>query len=304
MTQYAHVQNSLKQLSVCATLLVLISCSSHDEVINNRPLPATAETVSAHAPDPKNTSQIEIRFLDVGEGDATLITTPNRRHVLVDAGPRASQVGEYLLHQGINTLSLVVASHNHSDHIGGLLGVFQSVVVSNYLQNDLPAPSAIYSRVLAAAEASSARVLRFEERTFMIDGIALRVLPPVCSDRQQNDCSIGLEVRYGKFAALLTGDSERASLDAWIKSGKIGRASLVKVAHHGSPDGTTEEWVRLTHPAIAVISVGRKNGYRLPSADVIALWEQGGATVYRTDVNGTVTVRSNDSDDIQVFVDR
>jgi beta-lactamase superfamily II metal-dependent hydrolase len=185
-----------------------------------------------------------------------------------------------------------------------LLEIFESVVVSNYLQNDLAASTAIYSRILAAVEESGTRVLKPEERTFLIDGVSIRVLPPICLSQQQNDCSLGLEVRYGEFAALLTGDSERVSLDAWVKSGKVGRVSVVKVAHHGSSDGTTEEWVRVTHPVIAVISVGRRNGYRLPSEHVIALWEQMSATVYRTDNNGTVTIKSSDRNDIHAFVDR
>ena len=239
----------------------------------------------------------------MGQGDATLISTPNGRHILVDAGPNPDYVAGYLRENGIDTLDLVVASHNHADHIGGLPAVFRSAFVRAYLENGMPSATGIYSRLLSAVEASGALVLRAESRTLSLDGISVRVLAPPCFGKKQNSCSIGLVIRYGEFTALLTGDSERSALQYWLSKGEIPNATLVKVAHHGSADASTSDWVQATNPEIAVISVGKSNSYGHPSPDVLNLWSQSRARVFRTDLNGTVLVRASHRNEVEVYTD-
>jgi hypothetical protein len=115
------------------------------------------------------------------------------------------------------------------------------------------------------------------------------VLPPPKGEGQ-NDTSVGLLVEYGKFRALLTGDSELSELQYWLTNETIPHVNVVKVAHHGASNGTSPEWVQATQPEVAVISVGATNSYGHPSLLAIQQWRSIGARVHRTDVEGTITI--------------
>ena len=235
--------------------------------------------------------EVEIRFLDIGQGDAVLIRLPDGRRILIDAGRNATEVADLLSGEGVDTLDLVVASHSHADHIGGLPAVLERFDVRNYLENEIPAATETYRRVAAALERSGVRVLGAGPRTLSFGSVRLRVLslPPTLTS--QNDNSIGLLLQFGEFRALLTGDSERRELAHWLEHDSIPAVSLLKVAHHGASNGTTLPWVEATRPRVAVISVGR-NGYDMPAAEVLELWKAVTRHVVLTLEGGTVIVRA------------
>lgn len=231
-----------------------------------------------------------IRQFDIGQGDAALITTPEGRRILIDAGPGNGAVVMALAREGIDTLDLVVASHNHADHIGGMPMVFAAFVVKAYVENGVPHTTATYRRTLDAIEREAGlQYLRATDRVITIGTVTVRILAPPRSDGTHNNNSVGTLIEYGAFRALYTGDSETPELMAWLASGRVPRVTLVKVAHHGGTNGTTAEWVRATSPAIAIISVGG-NSYGHPAPNVEQLWAAGGAKVYRTDRDGPLEV--------------
>jgi beta-lactamase superfamily II metal-dependent hydrolase len=240
---------------------------------------------------PLAAQQLEIRFLDVGQGDAVLIREGNKT-VLVDAGGSA-RIAAYLHSFGIDTLDLVVASHNHADHIGGMTAVLQSAVVRFYLDNGLPATTATYQRTISAVTSSGAQYLSATARTITLGNATIQILPPPAGD-DQNNSSVGVLLVFGEFRALLTGDSELEELASWLGDGAIAHVNVMKVAHHGSHNGTSAEWIEATRPQVAVISVGAGNSYGHPSPAVITAWEGIGARVYRTDRDGSVLILAND----------
>jgi beta-lactamase superfamily II metal-dependent hydrolase len=235
--------------------------------------------------------QLEIRFLDVGQGDAVLIRDHSKA-ALIDAG-RGQEVVSQIRAAGVYSLDLAVATHAHADHIGGMPAVLQGMRVRYYMDNDMPQTTATYRRTMEALKAGGAQYLRPTERTITLGGAKLRVLPPPPGARSQNDASVGLLVEYGEFRALLTGDSDAPELQSWLHHFKIPKVQLVKVAHHGSLNGTTQPWVAATRPEAAVISVGENNSYGHPAQSVIDEWQKSGARVHRTDVDGTIIVRAN-----------
>jgi beta-lactamase superfamily II metal-dependent hydrolase len=245
--------------------------------------------------------QLEIRFLDVGQGDAVLIREGGK-NVLVDAGGSA-RIATYLQSFDIDTIDLVVASHNHADHIGGMTAVFQSAVVRFYLDNGVPATTATYQRTMSAVTSSGAQYLRATARTITLGTATIQIIPPPAGN-DQNNSSVGVLVEFGEFHALLTGDSELKELRSWLAEGSIRRVNVVKVAHHGSNNGSSGEWVNATRPQVAVISVGAGNSYGHPSPGAIAGWEASGARVYRTDRDGGVLVLANDDGSFVVTTDR
>ena len=241
---------------------------------------------------PVHAQTLELRFLDVGQGDAALIVTPEGKRVLVDAGPGASPVVPYLRSHHYDTLDLIVASHNHTDHIGGMTAVITSTTVRAYLDNGIPHTTATYESTVRAVAASGAQYLQATARTITVGSARLRVLAPPGRQGDQNNGSVGILLEYGAFRALLTGDSEQDELDYWLQYDSVPRVTVVKVAHHGSRNGTTAAWVQATLPQVAVISVGAGNSYGHPAPQVIGLWQNAGARVYRTDRDGSVIIEA------------
>lgn len=244
--------------------------------------------------------QLEIRFLDVGQGDAVLVREGGKT-VLVDAGGSA-RIASFLQSLHIDTIDLVVASHNHADHIGGMTSVLQSAFVRFYLDNGVPATSATYQRTMSAVRSGAAQYLNALSRTITLGTATIQIIPPPPGN-EQNNSSVGVLIEYGDFRALLTGDSEREELASWLRDGSIPHVSVVKLAHHGSINGTTPEWIEATHPQVAVVSVGTGNGYGHPAAAVIGAWQGSGARVYRTDQDGGVIILANDDGSFVVTTD-
>ncbi|MGE5802875.1 MAG: ComEC/Rec2 family competence protein, partial [Gemmatimonadota bacterium] len=140
-------------------------------------------------------------------------------------------------------------------------------------------------------------------RTITLGTATIQIIPPPPGD-EQNNSSVGVLVEYGDFQALLTGDSELKELGSWLCDGSIPHVNVVKLAHHGSNNGTSPEWIAATHPQVAVISVGAGNSYGHPSAAVISAWQGSGARVYRTDQDGGVVILANDDGSFVVTTDR
>jgi len=234
---------------------------------------------------------IRISFLDVGQGDATLVVGPDRRRVLVDAGPRSHDVLRILRRRGIDSLDLIVASHNHLDHIGGFPEILQQLHVANAMENGVPATTAIYRRFVLSLQSSGARVLEASARTITLGDVQLRVLPPDPTARSQNDASVGLIVSYGEFRLVLTGDAEVRALGRWLRDDAIPAAQVVKASHHGSHNGVTPDWVTATRPAVVVLSLAAGNSYGHPHEEALAMWRRSNAMLMRTDRDGTVEIR-------------
>jgi competence protein ComEC len=237
--------------------------------------------------------QLELRFLDVGQGDAVLVREGGKT-ALIDAGGSGDVVSR-LRALGVDTIDLAVASHNHADHIGGMAAILSQFVVRYYLDNGVLHTTATYQRTIEAVAASGAQYLRPTARKITLGGAQLRVIPPPPggSEGDQNNSSVGILVQFGEFRALLTGDSEVPELEYWLRYDSIPRVQVVKVAHHGSWNGTSRGWAEQTHPAAAVFSVGAGNAYGHPSPQAVALWEAVGAWLYRTDRDGGVLMLAN-----------
>jgi beta-lactamase superfamily II metal-dependent hydrolase len=253
---------------------------------------------------PCASQQLELRFFDVGQADAALVTSPEGRTMLVDAGRGGRTITGYLAELRLDTLDLVVISHNHEDHAGGVADVLRRFTVRNYMDNGAPTTRTL--RIYETLQALGVRYLSPTARSISLGSVSVRVIPPpderlplADTEREQNNRSVGLLVEYGGFRALFTGDSQAEELGFWLATDSLPSVTVVKVAHHGSHNGTTEPWIAATRPRVAVISVGR-NGYGHPSATVVAAWCGAGATVVRTDYAGTIVVRADSTGEFTV----
>jgi beta-lactamase superfamily II metal-dependent hydrolase len=232
-----------------------------------------------------------IYFLDIGQGDAALIRAPDGRHLMIDAGPDRGTALRWLRTLGVDSLALIIGSHNHLDHIGGFPAILQAMPVRNAMENGMVTTTRIYRDFIYALERRGTTLLEATARTVRLGGVELEVLPPWRQAKEQNDASIGLVLRHGAFRALFTGDAELEALAHWTRTGAIPSVQVVKVGHHGSRNATTAALVKAARPALAVISVGAGNTYKHPHPEALALWQASERTILRTDESGTITVR-------------
>lgn len=237
---------------------------------------------------------LQLAVLDVGQGDALLVTTPNGYDLLVDCGPSGvelvRELGAVMPHWDRKVDRLLI-SHPQADHVGGCAAFLDRYEVADPIAWSGAHADNEAWRALLEREAPG--LLFTSAQEWRVDGVAFRVWwppPDAPPSTKVNDRSVVLEVRYGKTRLLLTGDIERGPEAALAEV--VGDVDVLKVPHHGSATNRGAFFAALA-PEIAVISVGRENPYGHPAATTLRDLGRVGATVYRTDVHGRVVIRSD-----------
>jgi competence protein ComEC len=238
---------------------------------------------------PPDSASVRLVFLDVGQGDATLIVAPEGKRVLVDGGRSPTEVAATLRAAGVDTLDLVVATHADADHIGGLAAVLRTVHVRAFLDNGHPHTTETYRHLMETVETSGAQYLEATARTITLGSVTLRVLPPTPNAEDQNNASVGLVLEYGRFRALLIGDAEQDELRYFLTLG-VPHVAVLKAAHHGARNGVSPGWLQATQPRVVVISVGAHNPYGHPSRTALRYYGRYAQSIYRTDLQGRIVV--------------
>ena len=246
----------------------------------------------------ENEGKLFVYFLDVGQGDSALFFYEGKT-ILIDAGEyeMGDRVVDELLSHGVTKIDLLVATHPHSDHIGGMQKVIAAFPVGKVLDTGLPHPSPSYEHFLETIEQKHIPYQVAEQgQTIDIDP-SLRVLvlspPKDQSDDDLNANSVVLRISYGVIDFLMTGDLGKEGEDALIRTGYPLDAEILKVGHHGSSSSTSPAFLARVRPETAVISVGEDNPYGHPHTETMDLLEKSGVMVYRTDRDGTILVRSD-----------
>lgn len=254
---------------------------------------------------------LELTAIDVGQGEALMVTTPQRKVLLVDTGglpvfgrarkPRL-EIGEdvvspYLWRRRIQRVDVIATTHAHEDHIGGLAALVENFKPAEIWTGAVPEGSP-GSDVLERARAGRVRVLqRMAGEAFGFGGVEVEVLSPpgdyVPREKPHNDDSLVLRLRFGEHTFLLTGDIERQAEWSLVDRGVLTRTTVLKVSHHGSRSSTLPEFLDSTRPAFAIISAGYGNLFRHPHPELVERLEQHNTAILRTDRNGLITVRSD-----------
>jgi len=257
--------------------------------------------------------RLHLTVLDIGQGDAILLQGPDGGRMLIDAGPDPDRLLT-LLDQRIPTwdrrLDLVVLTHPHEDHVGGLALLLERYRIGEIVEPGMrgPGPSDAAYREELALEGRATRAVAAGD-TLWLDGVRLDVdwpppgsVPrePPDSGKEINDASIVLELHFGARDMLFPGDAEEDVDPQLLAAGLAQRVGpqldVLKVAHHGSRTATTEALVEALHPRVAIISVGADNDYGHPSPDTLARLAGNGAQVFRTDLDGSVEISTDGAD--------
>lgn len=261
----------------------------------------TREDIVAVIPDD---SHFEIRFIDVGQADAALVECDGH-YMLIDGGNKADASKIYSILQSgkVEKLDIVVGTHAHEDHIGGLPGAF------SYTTADLTlSPVTAYNTDAFEDFAKYANkngggiVVPNVGDTYPLGSATVSILG-VNSTTDTNDSSIILKIEYGKTSFLFTGDAERDAEQAVLNSGADLSATVLKVGHHGSADSTSYRFLREIMPEYAIISVGKDNVYGHPTEEALSRLRDADVKVYRTDQQGDIVCNS-DGITVTVSVER
>ena len=249
-----------------------------------------ASRTLATTPTPPDTV-LRVTFLDVGQGDAILIQAPEGQTALIDAG--RGDIVPLLREIGVTQIDLMVATHPHADHIGGMARVIESIPVRFFMDNGDPHTTATYRELIAALEARpEITYLEATPRTISLGSATLEVLPLLPrGTTEHNDRSVSLVLRFGDFTALLSGDSEVRQLTHLVGLGAVPALTLLKAAHHGSDNGFTWSFLQAARPRVVVISVGGDNSYGHPRREALDAYAATARETFRTDLHGHLQVR-------------
>ena len=260
-------------------------------------------------------ADLEIHFIDVGQGDCSLIKWEGAA-VLIDCGERdyADTVLKYLEKQDVEKLDIIIATHPHSDHIGAMGDVISGIdaerVIAPKVAADMTPTTKTYERFLTALKDKALKLTAAKPGTvYELTGRTaasvekqppkLEILAPLADYDDLNDYSVVVRLTYGNTSYLFTGDAEvRAEKDI-LNSGADVSADILKAGHHGSSTSTSEKFLEAVSPEICVIQCGEGNSYGHPHAEILERLESGGIKYYRNDSSGTVTVYS---DGEEIFV--
>lgn len=253
----------------------------------------------------------EVTTLDVGQGDGLLIGSPGGKWMLVDAGgfpvfgkPRQRparppiDVGEevvstYLFHRGIRQVDIVVATHAHEDHIGGLRAVIENFRPRQLWTGAFPETES-WRTMRAWIESRGVKIVAPKARDKLHwDGVEIAVLSPPPGFGEgagvaANNDSLVMRLRFGERSVLLTGDVEKQMELRMVDEGLVAATDILKVAHHGSKTSTTPEFLDAARPLWAIISAGEANLFRHPHPQVVERLEAFGTEVWRTDTRGQI----------------
>jgi len=260
--------------------------------------------------------ELIVEVLDVGQGDATYIKNGSST-VLIDGGPSPASLGSYLDQLGLNnsTIDVVILSHQHLDHYSGLRELFRTsrhIHVRYFFENKDAAPAVTLAQlrdsILSRMDRDSLIYRDTDDpcstgrpicTITMNGGAKLQILaPPPDGDKPNNRSTVVKLIGpdSASFAMWLAGDAEREEIEWFEQAGYAGnpgmRVNVLKADHHGSCNGVTSRYLALTRPQFVVVSLGASNGFGHMHTQAKRIYSSAGVPWYRTDQNGTITIRS------------
>ena len=286
-----------KLLLILLLFSMILACGKVKPVNTNGTNTKTSESdedSSYSSPNLSSDAQMQVQYLDVGQGDATLISCDGH-FMLIDAGNnnQGTQVSDYLKQQKISSLDYVIGTHPDADHIGGL-----DVVIHNYDCVNLFLPTeqkdtVTYRDVLHAIDDKGYQsVTPSVGSTYSLGSAEFTIVGPSGKAADSNDNSIALILHYGNNSFYFEGDAQEEEESSIMTTGIPIAANVYKIGHHGSDTSTSDRMLEAVQPVYAVISVG-DNDYGHPNAEVLNKLRKKGIQLFRTDEQGTIVATSD-----------
>jgi len=255
--------------------------------------------IASGKPDESENKYLNVHFIDVGQGDCTLIKTESSS-VLIDAGNdiNGDSISRYLLSHNVKSLDYLVITHPHSDHYGGAIRLLDFIEVKSVLMPDIS--ETLYQDeddfILLVKKLNELKVPFIAARAgdkYEIGDADITVLTSPEKSDSLNDMSAVLRLVYGETSFLFMGDAESDVEERLVNSDADINCDVLKVGHHGSSKSSTKDFLKKANPLIAVISCGYENEYGHPGEDVLYRLKKNNTSVLRTDLNGNIVIGSD-----------
>ena len=306
-------------LMVLILLFTLCGCDTVSDIDTTPQANVQAENINAETQVSKKTREdleveiapginsiqelMRVHFIDVGQADSAFIELGNGQTMLIDAGRDSSGTAiiNYINELQYDTIDYVVASHPHDDHIGGMASVLNNFKIGKMYMPKQAHTITAFSNMLDVIENKNIELYTAKAGVSILSSgiIDIDILAPFSdSDSNLNNVSAVVRITYGKTVMLFTGDAEQVIENQLLNSGID--ADVLKVGHHGAGSASSSSFIKAVSPDIAVISVGEGNSYGHPHADTLAILNEVGAKIYRTDEQGTIVVTADQNKKITV----
>ena len=259
--------------------------------------------------DIKNVDKkMKVHYINVGQGDSTLIELPNKRNVLIDGATRANGkiVLDYLDDLKIEKIDYLIATHPHEDHIGGLVEVIKNYDIGKIYMPEKQHTTIVFEDLLLAIKEKGYSIVKakagdvlFEEEDLKMNIIA----PEGITGNNLNNYSIANRLDYGETSFLFTGDAEKKSEENMVNSDYNLEVDVLKVGHHGGDTSSIEPFLAEVNADYGIISAGKDNQYGHPHPNVMKRLANHGIQTFRTDEDGTI-IATSDGEKIEFNIKR
>ncbi len=278
---------------VISVVSAVFGLDNYDKVFDGDPFEAT-ETADTRS------DQFEVHYIDVGQGDCSLIICDGKT-MLVDAGENGheTEVLNYLRMKKIDKLDYIIASHQHTDHIGGLPEVLDEIGADNIimprLTKEQTPTNSTYTAFLNSIKNSGSKVIASKVgATYTLGSASFEILGPVTNEVEDiNSMSVIVKLTYGENTFLFTGDAEKDEERSVIAAGADLDCDVLKVGHHGSGTSSCKDFLDAVTPEICVIQVGADNDYGHPHENIVERLEKYAEEIYRNDLCGDIVITSD-----------
>lgn len=257
-------------------------------------------------------AELKIEMLDIGQGDATLIRTKDQT-IMIDTGDidERDRLVQLLKERDIKTIDKLIITHPHADHIGGAYALFKNFQVKEVYDNGDDTTTQTYRTYLKNIKQQSIprHQLKAGDEVDFGNGVTFKVFSPteqmIKTEKDLNNNSIVGQLRYGEFTMLFTGDAEEEAEAAILKQyGDEVKSLVLKSPHHGSRTSSSDAFLKAVGAKDVLISLGAGNDYGHPHKETLARYKKHDMNVYRTDLNGTITVTTNGTADYTITTEK
>lgn len=286
------VMLSLSLFSGCQNIF---SKSNKDKESTNTQESANIATEAATATATATPmDDINITFLDVGQGDSSFIEFADGKCMLIDAGVSKSSdlIIDFINNKGYSRIDYLVATHPHADHIGGMKAVVEAFDIGEIYMPAAVTNTKTYENLLTAIADKGMKIKAAKAGMEICSGVNI-IAPNSNKYDEMNDYSVVIKITYGEHGFLFMGDAEVLSENEIIAADYDVSADVIKVGHHGSGTSSGEAFVNKTGAKYAIFSVGKDNNYNHPHTFIVERWKAAGAEIFRTDISGNISIVSD-----------
>lgn len=297
------MKKRLLLLLLCVVLLISsVGCGvvydllEYDSYYNDLASGQKAEVVDGLSSE----DTLRVRFIDVGQGDSSLIILPNGRSMLIDTGEYYAKdaVLSAIKEEGLKSIDVLVATHPHSDHIGCMASVVEAVDFTDIYMPNAASNSKSFEKLLDAVDKRGVNAIEAKAgMSIKLDSaVDVEILAPISKKYDNtNDYSIVIRVTYGDVSVLFMGDAEKLVEKQILDKGEEVSADVIKLGHHGSSTSSDEDFIKAVSPIVAIASCSEDNTYGHPHKETVELMEELGITMLRTYETGDIIMETDGS---------